>query len=320
MGLPIVAIVGPTASGKTRLSVALCQRIPGEVISMDSMQIYRGMDVGTAKPTQAERGGVAHHMLDVADPGEAYTVSRYREEAARAIEQVASRGCLPVLVGGTGLYLNALTYRMTLGEATGDEAIRERLHAVAAAPGGRARLHAMLTAVDPVSAARLHENDVRRVVRALEVYEVTGKPISQRQDDRVPDERYAPLIYGLEMERERLYARIDARVDEMMAAGLEREVRALTARGLWPEDEGAMQAIGYKEIAFALRGAYGMDEAVRLIKRESRRYAKRQMTWFRADARVRWIRWEDYASAQELEEAFVARVCADLDELKEMQP
>ena len=298
MGLPIVAIVGPTASGKTRLSVALCQRIPGEVISMDSMQIYRGMDVGTAKPTQDERGGVAHHMLDVADPGEAYTVSRYREEAARAIEQVASRGCLPVLVGGTGLYLNALTYRMTLGEATGDEAIRERLHA----------------------AARLHENDVRRVVRALEVYEVTGKPISQRRDDRVPDERYAPLIYGLEMERERLYARIDARVDEMMAAGLVREVRALTDRGLWPEDEGAMQAIGYKEIAFALRGAYGMDEAVRLIKRESRRYAKRQMTWFRADARVRWIRWEDYASAQELEEAFVARVRADLDELKEMQP
>lgn len=317
MGLPIVAIVGPTASGKTRLSIALCQRLEGEVVSMDSMQVYRGMDVGTAKPTEAERGGIAHHMIDVCDPREPFTVSSYREGAARAIGEIASRGRLPVLVGGTGLYLNALTYRMEFAEATGDEAIRARLHAVADAPGGRARLHAMLSAVDPVSARKLHENDVRRVVRALEVFEVTGRPMSEHADERRPNEDYEPLIYGLAMDRALLYARIDRRVEQMMADGLASEVRSLLDAGVMPGVSGAMQAIGYKEIAAALRGECTMEEAVLAIKRESRRYAKRQMTWFRGDARVRFIRLEDYGSQEEMEEAFIGRVRADLEDLKE---
>lgn len=319
MGLPIVAIVGPTASGKTRLSIALCQRLKGEVVSMDSMQVYRGMDVGTAKPTQAERGGIAHHMIDVCDPREPFTVSSYREGAARAIAEIASRGRLPVLVGGTGLYLNALTYRMEFAEATGDEAIRARLHAVADAPGGRARLHAMLSAVDPVSARKLHENDVRRVVRALEVFEVTGRPMSEHADERRPNEDYEPLIYGLAMDRALLYARIDRRVEQMMADGLVSEVRSLLDAGVIPGVSGAMQAIGYKEIAAALRGECTMEEAVCAIKRESRRYAKRQMTWFRGDARVRFIRLEDYISPEAMEEAFIDRVRADLEDLKEIR-
>lgn len=319
MGLPIVAIVGPTASGKTRLSIALCRRLSGEVVSMDSMQVYRGMDVGTAKPTAEERGGIAHHMIDVCDPRDSFTVSSYREGAARAIGEIAGRGHLPVLVGGTGLYLNALTYRMEFAEATGDEAIRARLHAVADTPGGRARLHAMLCEVDPESAQKLHENDVRRVVRALEVYEVTGRPMSEHADERRPNEDYTPLIYGLTMERERLYARIDRRVDQMMADGLVGEVRALLEAGVEPGVSGAMQAIGYKEIAAALRGECTMEEAVYLIKRESRRYAKRQMTWFRGDTRVRFIQIEDYGSPEEMEEAFIDRVRADLEHLKEIR-
>lgn len=317
MGLPIVAIVGPTACGKTRLSIALCQALSGEAISMDSMQVYRGMDVGTAKPTLKERAGVRHHMLDVASPRENFTVSSYREGAQRAIADIAARGKLPVLVGGTGLYLNALTYQMEFAESMGDEAIRARLHAVADAPKGRARLHAMLEAVDPASAHRLHENDVRRVVRALEVYEITGKPMSAHADVRRPNTAYAPLIYGLTMARERLYARIDARVDAMLASGLVEEVQELLEQGIEPGIAGAMQAIGYKETVAALQGNCTLEEAAIAIKRESRRYAKRQWTWFRGDARVRWIHWEDYESFEAMQEAFVARVAEDLKDLKE---
>lgn len=317
MGQPIVVIAGPTASGKTRLSIALCRALGGEVISMDSMQIYRGMDIGTAKPSLQERGGVPHHMLDVASPLDNYTVQSYKQDAEQAIAQTAARGALPVLVGGTGLYLNALTYQMEFADATGDEAIRTRLHEIADAPGGRTRLHEMLRAVDPASAAKLHENDVRRVVRALEVYELTGKPMSAHADERRPNNAFSPLIYGLTMARERLYARIDARVDEMMSLGLIDEVRALLAAGAVPGETGAMQAIGYKEIAAALLGRISMEEAVYLIKRESRRYAKRQLTWFRGDPRVVWMNWDDYAAPGEMEQAFIRRVRSDLDALKE---
>ena len=313
--LPLVAIVGPTASGKTDAAIALCRALGGEVVSMDSMQVYRGMDIGTAKPSLAERGGIAHHLLDVADPGEAFSVADYRALADAAIAQIRARGHLPVLVGGTGLYLNALTLEMDFAQAPADEAVRARLAQAALAEGGRERLHARLAEVDPASAARLHPNDLRRVVRALEIYEVTGLPMSAHATDMRP-RRYAPHIAGLSMARPALYARIDARVDAMLAQGLLAEAAALRAAGV-PDQSQAMQAIGYRELLSVLDGQADVREAAASIQQNSRRYAKRQMTWFGHDPRVTWFAREAYADTQALHEALLTWVRARLAERNE---
>ena len=252
-------------------------------------------------------------MIDVADPREIFTVSMYRDMAAGVIDDILSRGRLPMLVGGTGLYLNALSYEMNLGEDGADRALREKLNAIAGEPGGLQRLHEHLAAVDPQSAARLHPNDVRRVVRAIEIYETTGRPMSSMDGDTRREGPYRMLVYGLSLPREQMYARINARVDQMMADGLVDEVRALLAQGVEPRREGgAMQAIGYKEIVAALRGEMDMDTAVALIKQSSRRYAKRQWTWFRHDLRVQWFDFTDYPSADALQEALILRIREDL--------
>lgn len=283
--LPVVA--GPTASGKTAVAAALCLLIGGEVVSADSMQIYRGMDVLSAMPSREEMRGIEHHLLGFVDPARRYTADAYREDARRCIAQIRARGRQPVLCGGTGLYINAVTRPMSFSMQS-DEAMHEALMAMGATPEGRRQLHDMLSAVDPDSAARLHENDVRRVSRAIEIYRLTG--ITQTEHTRRDRERagdYNEVLFALDWPRDVLYSRIDRRVDRMLTQGLVDEVRRLlTDENAHPT---ATQAIGYKEIAAALRGEISMDEAVRWTKQATRNLAKRQLTWFKHDDRVIWL-------------------------------
>jgi len=284
----LIVVSGPTASGKTAVAVEICLQLGGEVVSADSMQIYRGMDIGTAKPTAREMRGVPHHLLGITDPGAAFSAAAYREKAIEAIEDIFARGRTPVVCGGTGLYIDALTRPLGFS-AQGDESVRRPLEEIAAQHGGRERLHDMLREVDPESAARLHINDVRRVVRALEIHQLTGRTLSeQRALDRGREGAYRGRLFGLDWPREELYRRIDLRVDQMMREGLVQEVEALLKGGLGGRAT-AMQGIGYKEIARALSGACPMAEAVERVKQATRNYAKRQLTWFRRDERVAWI-------------------------------
>jgi tRNA dimethylallyltransferase len=289
----IVLITGPTATGKTELGVRLALHTGGEIVSADSMQVYRGMDIGTAKPTTAEKRGVPHHMLDVAEPLEAYSAARYAAEAAACVDCILARGRLPILVGGTGLYIDALLQGRSFAGTPGDEALRRRLSAAYAEEGGAAFLE-KLRALDPARAAALHPADKKRLVRAMEVCLLTGSSMTEwneRERGRPP--RYASLRFALNWaDRSRLYACIDERVDHMVSRGLAGEVQTLLDAGLTDEST-AMQAIGYKETAAALMGRISMEEAAALIKRESRRYAKRQLTWLRRDKELHWILWED---------------------------
>lgn len=289
----ILVIVGPTASGKTRMAVELAQRHNGEVISADSMQIYRTMDIGTAKPTKEEMGGIPHHMIDVADPEEDFSVARYVEMAARCVDDVLARGKLPIVAGGTGLYIDSLLSGRTFAPFSPDSALRGELERELAEKGGQAMLEA-LAQVDPEAAQRLHPNDHKRIVRALEVYRSTGKTITQhnRETQAIPP-RYNALTIGLAFQdRQAMWRRIDQRVDEMVAAGLEDEVRRLLTSGISPKCT-AMQAIGYKEFTQALSGEMTWQEAADVVKLRSRQYAKRQLTWFGRNPSTRWVRWDD---------------------------
>ena len=285
----LIVIGGPTASGKTAAAVRLCQRIGGQVISSDSMQIYRGMDIGTAKPSTEEMNGVPHHLLSIADPGEKYSAAAYRELANEAIHSVYAAGQQPVVCGGTGLYIDALTKPMSFAEHTGNDALREELTLLSETEVGKFKLHKMLEEIDPDSAARLHVNDTRRVIRAIEVYRMTGRTITeQARLDQAREGDYSVVMFALNWPREILYDRINCRVDKMIAQGLVEEVRSLLNKGL-SEGSTAMQALGYKEIVSALNGRMSMEEAIDAIKQGSRHYAKRQLTWFRRDERVHWI-------------------------------
>ena len=286
----LLVICGPTASGKTALAVALAKRTGGEVVSADSMQIYRRMDIGTAKPTAEEMDGVPHHMLDVADPGEDYSVARYVEEAAACVEDILARGKLPIVAGGTGMYIDNLLAGRTFAAFTGKwrQILQDR-----AAKEGIAALYRELEQVDPQRAARLHLADEKRIIRALEVWHETGETITEhdRRTAALPP-RYEAARIGLTFaDRADMWARIDRRVDQMMAAGLVEEVEGLLASGV-PERCTAMQAIGYKEMAAALREGRPAAEAAEEIKLRSRQYAKRQLTWFRREPPVKWITWE----------------------------
>ena len=297
----VLALVGPTGSSKTRTAIRICQALNAEIVSMDSMQVYRGMYIGTAKPTREELAAAPHHMIDVVEPDQMFTVSMYREMACEAIDDILARGRMPLLVGGTGLYLQAISYEMSLGDNGADHALREKLHRIAGEKDGPKRLHERLQRVDPASAEKLHPNDVRRVIRALEIYETSGRAKSAQADEQRREGPYHVLVYGLSLPREMMYARINARVDEMVRNGLLDEVKGLLDRGIEPRLEGgAMQAIGYKEIVSALRGEMTMEQAVDLIKQGSRRYAKRQWTWFRHDPRTKWFDWTAYDSENAL--------------------
>ena len=273
----LVVITGPTASGKTALGVALAQRLGGEVVSADSMQIYRGMDIGTAKPTPEEMQGVPHHMIDIADPAENYSVSRYAAQAAACVDDILARGKLPIVVGGTGLYIDSLIAGRTFADGTADTALRQELSERYDEIGGEGLLGA----------------DKKRIVRAMEVYILTGKTITQHDaETRAVPPRYDAAKIALDFaDRQDLYDRIDRRVDAMVRQGLFDEVRALLAAGV-PADCTAMQAIGYKEAVAAVRGEASPQDAVAAIQLASRRYAKRQLTWLRRDPDLFWIRHE----------------------------
>ncbi|MDW8099057.1 MAG: tRNA (adenosine(37)-N6)-dimethylallyltransferase MiaA [Anaerolineae bacterium] len=283
---PLVAIIGPTAVGKTALSIELALAINGEIVSADSRQIYRYMDIGTAKPTPAERARVPHHLLDVVDPDQPMTLAEYQRLAYAAIEDIHRRGRVPLLVGGTGLYVRAVLEGLRIPEVPPDPKLRARLEAEARALGAEA-LHARLAALDPVAAARVDPRNVRRVIRALEVCLHAGRPISELQEAAPPP--YRILRIGLTRPRRELYARIDARVDAMIAAGLMEEVRSLLARGYGPELP-AMSGLGYRQICRYLAGEQTLEEAIREIKRKTRRFVHQQQTWFRPDdPRIHWF-------------------------------
>ena len=288
----LVVITGPTALGKTALGVALAQRLGGEVVSADSMQIYRGMDIGTAKPTPEEMQGVPHHMIDIADPTENYSVSRYAEEASACVDDILARAKLPIVVGGTGLYIDSLIAGRTFADGTADTALRQELSERYDEIGGEGLL-GELRKVDPERAARLHPADKKRIVRAMEVYILTGKTITQHDTEtRAVPPRYDAAKIALDFtDRQDLYDRIDRRVELMVRQGLFDEVRALLAAGV-PADCTAMQAIGYKEAVAAVRGEASPQDAVAAIQLASRRYAKRQLTWLRRDQDLFWLRHE----------------------------
>ena len=291
MAPQVVVITGPTASGKTALSVALAKAFGGEIVNADSMQIYRTMDIGTAKPTREERQGVPHHLMDVADPEENFSVARYVALAVPCVEEILSRGRLPTVVGGTGLYIDSLLAGRTFAPYP-ETGWRQRLTEQARREGMEPLLRE-LARVDPEAAWRLHPNDRKRIIRALEVWHETGKTISRhnRETASLPP-RFTAVKLALGFQRrEDLWRRIDRRVDEMARQGLVEEVRRLLDRGVDPACT-AMQAIGYKELVSALEGERTVDEALEEIKLRSRQYAKRQLTWFRRDAGLQWFLWE----------------------------
>lgn len=293
MSKKVLVITGPTATGKTALGVALAKKLGGEVVSADSMQVYRRMDIGTAKVTAEEMQGVPHHMVDVADPSESFSVARYVEMASDCCEEIFARNRLPILVGGTGLYIDSLLSGRSFAERSDRENdIRNELNREYDERGGTA-MWSELNSVDPERAERLSPNDRKRIVRALEIYRLTGKTITQHdaETQSLPP-RYDSLMVALDyVQRDDLYARINRRVDQMLENGLVPEVQALLDLGL-NDDHTAMQAIGYKEIVQAIRGSITLKEAVEQIKQESRRYAKRQLTWLRRNPAVCWLRWQ----------------------------
>lgn len=295
----IIGIVGPTASGKTALSLPLACQLSGHILCMDSMQVYTHMDIGTAKPTKEEQALVPHHLLDLVSPLESFTVSQY---AALAKPLMDTLPC-PILVGGTGLYLQAVSQSMAFGQVGSDDAIREKYHAMAENEGNRA-VHRILEQIDPETAARLHENDLRRVIRALEVFELTGTPLSCQPQSSPEDEPYRFFLYAYDIPRPIMYERCDKRVDQMILYGLVDEIKSLLSMGI-TEEHPSMQGLGYKEIIPYIKGLISLEDAVSLIKLRTRHFAKRQMTWFRRDQRIQWLPWE------ESPEAHIARIITD---------
>lgn len=284
----LLIIAGPTAVGKTSLSIKLAKELNGEIISTDSMQIYKYMDIGSAKISKDEMDGVIHHMIDVVDPKDPFSVADYKEKADKAIEDILSRNKLPILVGGTGLYINALTCNMNFTEADKDEKYRSELERLAEEKGNEF-IHNMLKDIDPVSYNEIHYNNRKRVIRALEVYKLTNKPFSSfNLGEDIYKGPYEVKYYVLDMNREALYDRINVRVDIMMKDGLLEECIKLREMG-YNSSMQSMQGIGYKEVFYYLDNKITLDEAVEMIKKGSRNYAKRQLTWFRRDPRAIFI-------------------------------
>ncbi len=298
---PLVILTGPTAVGKTALSIGLAKAIGGEIISADSMQVYRHMDIGSAKITVEEMQGVPHHLVDVLEPWEEFNVVRFQQMAKAACEEIWGRGHIPIVTGGTGFYIQALLYDIDFTENDEDTAFRTEMEALAAREGGQV-LYERLKQVDPASAEAIHANNTKRVIRALEFYEKTGTPISAHNEEQKQKESpYAFLYAVLTRDRAILYDRIDRRVDLMMEQGLVEEVKGLQAQGCTRQMV-AMQGLGYKEIIDYLDGKLTLEEAVYIIKRDTRHFAKRQMTWFRREKDVTFIEMDDRDEAEALEE------------------
>jgi len=287
----ILIICGPTASGKSELAVRLAQTLDGEIVNADSMQIYRGMDIGTAKPTREERGTIPHHLMDIADPDRLFSAADFAEAATQTISGIIGRGKRPIVVGGTGLYIRALLYGL-VDSPSGAGDIRQELQAEALELGNRAMLE-QLRQVDPELAASIHPNNLVRIIRGLEVYRLTGIPLSRYQREHgFARQRYQFLQVGIRVERRELYTRIENRVDRMLAMGLLDEVQRLLNAGFRPELK-AMRSIGYRETCGCLAGKLSQEDTALLIKRNSRRYAKRQLTWFNADPNIIWLEYPE---------------------------
>lgn len=285
---PLIILAGPTAVGKTSLSIRLAKETGGEIISADSMQVYRHMDIGSAKITKEEMDGVSHYLVDVLEPEEEFNVVRFQQMAKEAAEKIWEKGKIPLVVGGTGFYIQALLYDIDFTENDGDESYRRQLEQKGSDEEGASELYEMLKTVDPKAAQEIHPRNIKRIIRALEFYHQTGRKISEHNEiQRQKESPYNYAYFVLTDERSRLYERIDQRVDLMMEQGLLDEVRYLKERGV-RKDSTAMQGLGYKELYAYLEGEYPLDEAVRIIKRDTRHFAKRQLTWFKRERDVIW--------------------------------
>lgn len=295
---PLVVLTGPTAVGKTAVSVEFAKKVQGEIISADSMQVYRGMDIGSAKIKKDEMAGIPHHLLDILEPEETFNVMLFQKLAKAKIEEIYSRGHIPVLTGGTGFYIQSVLYDISFTEEA-DKTVRNRLEREALEKGAE-YLHGKLAAADPVTAKNIHANNVKRVIRALEFYELNGYPLSEHNEtQRQKSSPYLFRYYVLNEPREILYGRIEGRVDEMMAEGLVAEVKALKERGC-TRDMISMQGLGYKEMLDHLAGACTLEEAVETIKKETRHFAKRQLTWFRREKEVTWVEKESFEDKRQI--------------------
>lgn len=284
----VIVIIGPTASGKTAVSIELALLADGEIVSADSMQIYKYMDIGTAKPDEIEKKGVPHYLIDEKYPDEEFSVAAFKDLAEKYIRQILQKGKIPIVVGGTGLYISSLINNIDFCHNQSDPKIRQKYLKLAEAKGGK-YLHDLLCTIDRESYERIHPNDIKRLARALEVYEITGKPLSEHHEaSRIHPPEFEYRIFGLRMDRDKLYERINKRVDKMIENGLINEVRKLMEMG-YDKCSVAMQGLGYKEILSYLRGETTFEEAVYILKRDTRRFAKRQLTWFRRMENVTWI-------------------------------
>lgn len=294
----IIIIAGPTASGKSAVAVELAKIMQTEIISADSMQIYKGLDVGTAKITRVEMQGIKHHLLDIISPEESYSVNEYITDAKKIIRELHSQGKIPIICGGTGLYINSLIYNFDLKEHKSAPELREKLEKLYKEKGGEYLLD-ILREFDPASAERLHRNNYRRIIRAIEIYKVSGITMTeQAEKTKIAPGEFDASLYVLSTDRERLYERIDRRVDKMLENGLYKEVKALLSANL-PSNATCLQAIGYKEFKSVLSGDASEDEAIEKIKRESRRYAKRQLTWFRKNENAVWLDTAEFSDNPE---------------------
>lgn len=297
--IPLVVLVGPTGIGKTEISIKLAKKLNGEIISADSAQIYRYMNIGTAKIKEKEKEGIPHYLIDIVNPDEEFTVADYKEMATKCIEDIYSRGKLPMVVGGTGLYVNSLVYDLNFIDVAPNNDFREKYNKLADKYGNE-YIYNKLQEIDPDSTNRISISDRKRIIRALEVYNETGKPMSKYYKNfRKYNENYDIAMVGLTMNRKRLYQRINIRVDKMIEEGLIEEVKNILDMN-YSENLNSLKALGYKEIISYLNGKKTFDESISLLKRNTRRFAKRQLTWFRRDNRIKWIDYDDFNDKEEV--------------------
>lgn len=298
MKKPLLIIVGPTAVGKTEISIHIAKKLNGEIISADSMQVYKKMDIGSAKPTERERQNIPHYLMGDIDPRESFSVAQFQEKAKKYIDIILEKNKLPIVVGGTGLYINSLIYQMDFAETEPDWELRQELQQEAERYGNE-YLYKKLQALDQEVASRIHPNNVKRVIRAIEVLQSgDNKEIKDFKTDLVENKEYNYLMIGLIREREELYDRINRRVDQLIEKGLIHEVKELMNMGL-EEDDISMKGLGYKEIIRYLKGLYDLEEAIRILKRNTRHYAKRQITWFKRYDQIQWFNLTKYVSIED---------------------
>ncbi|WP_313756498.1 tRNA (adenosine(37)-N6)-dimethylallyltransferase MiaA [Tissierella sp.] len=297
-------LIGPTAIGKTALSVELAKRINGEIISADSMQIYKYMNIGSAKITKEEMENIPHHLIDIVFPNEDFTVADFKNNAVKLIKDINSRGKLPIVAGGTGLYINSLVYNLNFTQVAPNEEIRVKLEYLGDKYGNE-YLHQQLEKIDIESAEKISVNDRKRIIRAIEIFKITDKPMSQHNKNfRIPIEDYNLVMIGLNMDRKELYNRINLRVDIMIEEGLIEEVNNLLKMG-YNKELVSMQGIGYKEIIMYLEGNISLEKSIELIKQGSRNYAKRQLTWFRRDNRIKWVNVDEFSNLDDLSQYII---------------